>query len=100
MRELAELGAGGGCVGVGIKTDPTLGADAAPLADEQRAAEQVDAGDLLATSPTPGHAMKVADRSRAPEAIVGKALKGAEARTGDRADLGVPALRIKTSPPI
>lgn len=32
------------------------------------------AGDLLTTSPTPGHAMKVLDRSRALGAIVGKAL--------------------------
>jgi hypothetical protein len=32
------------------------------------------AGDLLTSSPTPGHAMRVIDRSRAYGAVVGKAL--------------------------
>ena len=35
----------------------------------------VRAGDLLTTSPTPGHAMRVADKSRALGAILGKALR-------------------------
>jgi hypothetical protein len=35
-------------------------------------------GDLLTTAPTPGHAMKVLDRSRAIGAILGKALDGLE----------------------
>ena len=35
----------------------------------------VAAGDLLTTSPTIGHAMKAADRSRAFGAVLGKALK-------------------------
>jgi hypothetical protein len=34
----------------------------------------VRAGDLLTTSPTPGHAMRVADKSRALGAVLGKAL--------------------------
>jgi hypothetical protein len=37
------------------------------------------AGDLLTTSPTSGHAMKVSDRARAMGALVGKALNGLEA---------------------
>src|SRR5262249_52974750 len=35
---------------------------------------RIKAGDLLTTSPTPGRAMKVADRSKALGAILGKAL--------------------------
>jgi hypothetical protein len=33
-------------------------------------------GDLLTTSDTPGHAMKVADQSKAQGAILGKAMSG------------------------
>jgi hypothetical protein len=36
----------------------------------------IETGDLLTTSETPGHAMKVCDFVRAPGAIVGKALQG------------------------
>jgi hypothetical protein len=36
----------------------------------------INAGDLLTTSPTPGHAMKVLDHTRATGAILGKALDG------------------------
>jgi hypothetical protein len=50
------------------KVDATLGA--------------VKAGDLLTTSSTLGHAMKVADRSRALGAIIGKALAGLDAGFG------------------
>ena len=39
--ELGEGVDGGAGVGVGIEADAALGADAAPLAGEQRAAEQV-----------------------------------------------------------
>lgn len=35
----------------------------------------IEVGDLLTSSPTPGYAMKVADRSRAFGAVVGKALR-------------------------
>ncbi len=39
-------------------------------------------GDLLTTSDTPGHAMKVTDRSRATGAIIGKAMTGLSDRAG------------------
>jgi hypothetical protein len=42
----------------------------------------VAAGDLLTTSPTRGHAMKVGDRSRALGAILGKALASLESGRG------------------
>jgi hypothetical protein len=35
----------------------------------------VAAGDLLTTSPTPGHAMKARDRERAFGSVLGKALR-------------------------
>jgi hypothetical protein len=35
----------------------------------------VDVGDLLTTSPTPGHAMKASDPARAFGAVLGKALR-------------------------
>jgi len=35
----------------------------------------VKVGDMLTTSPTPGHAMKAVDQARAPGSIIGKALK-------------------------
>ena len=34
----------------------------------------VEPGDLITTSPTPGHGMKVSDHGRAQGAIVGKAM--------------------------
>jgi hypothetical protein len=42
----------------------------------------INVGDLLTTSPTPGHAMKVAERSRAVGAIIGKALARLDAGVG------------------
>lgn len=42
----------------------------------------IQAGDLLTTSETPGHAMKVADPALAFGAVIGKALRSHEARTG------------------
>ena len=39
-------------------------------------------GDLLTTSATPGHAMKVADHDKAQGAILGKAMTGLESGTG------------------
>jgi hypothetical protein len=36
----------------------------------------IEAGDRLTTSDTPGHAMKVTDRERAHDAIIGKAMTG------------------------
>jgi len=44
---------------------------------------EVRPGDLLTTSPTPGHAMAARDRERAPGAILGKAMEGmSEGRRG------------------
>ena len=43
---------------------------------------EIIAGDLLTTSPTPGHAMKAAERSRALGAIIGKALAGLDTGRG------------------
>jgi len=40
------------------------------------------AGDLLTTSATQGHAMRVSDRSRALGAIIGKALAALDAGSG------------------
>jgi hypothetical protein len=39
-------------------------------------------GDLITTSDTPGHGMKVADHTRAQGAIVGKAMTGLESGRG------------------
>jgi hypothetical protein len=43
---------------------------------------RIQAGDLLTTSVTPGHAMKVADTARAVGAIIGKALTSLDAGIG------------------
>lgn len=43
---------------------------------------RINAGDLLTTSPTRGHAMKVADRSKALGAVLGKALRAHEEGRG------------------
>ena len=42
----------------------------------------IEPGDLLTSSSTPGHAMKVADHTRATGAILGKAMTGLESGTG------------------
>jgi hypothetical protein len=42
----------------------------------------VEVGDLLTTSPTPGHAMKAGDPARAFGAVIGKALRPLETGTG------------------
>jgi hypothetical protein len=42
----------------------------------------IEPGDLLTTSPTPGHAMKVADHAAAQGAILGKAMTALEAGQG------------------
>jgi hypothetical protein len=42
----------------------------------------IEIGDLLTTSPTPGHAMKASDRSRAFGAIIGKALQPIDSGQG------------------
>ena len=43
---------------------------------------EIGVGDLLTTSPTPGHAMKATDPSRAFGAVIGKALKPLDAGVG------------------
>ena len=43
---------------------------------------KIMAGDLLTTSATQGHAMRVSDRSRALGAIIGKALAALDAGSG------------------
>jgi hypothetical protein len=42
----------------------------------------IAAGDLLTSSPTPGHAMRVADRQAAFGAVIGKALRPLAAGRG------------------
>ena len=42
----------------------------------------VEVGDLLTTSPTPGHAMKAADPLRAFGSVIGKALRPLDAGQG------------------
>ena len=42
----------------------------------------IEPGDLLTTSPTPGHAMKAGDRTRAYGAVIGKAMTGLEKGQG------------------
>src|SRR5690606_36180256 len=42
----------------------------------------IEIGDLLTTSPTPGHAMKADDSSRAFGAVIGKAMSSLNAGTG------------------
>ena len=42
----------------------------------------IEVGDLLTTSPTPGHAMKASDPAKAFGAVIGKALGSLKAGTG------------------
>ena len=48
--------------------------------DAQYAA--IEVGDLLTTSPTPGHAMKATDPAKAFGTVIGKALKPLKEGTG------------------
>jgi hypothetical protein len=64
----------------------TLADGRQPVALSGRVYARVDAsygaikpGDLLTTSPTPGHAMKASNRARAQGAILGKAMTGLKA---------------------
>jgi hypothetical protein len=76
-----------------ISTDPAIvlpgGIDGVPLALVGRVPVKVDAsyaavrvGDLLTSSPTPGHAMCCTDRLQCVGAIIGKALEPLESGTG------------------
>jgi hypothetical protein len=75
--------AGGGRFRPGIVMDHREAHEGSrvPIAMVGKAACRADAshgpirvGDLLAASPTPGHAMRATDRSRAHGAVIGKAL--------------------------
>jgi len=85
-RKVAGVVAGAGGLGSGVR----LGADSfdCDVALAGRVYCNVDAtnaavepGDLLTTSPTPGHAMKVVDHQAAQGAILGKAMEGLPAGT-------------------
>ena len=82
-------GAGGVQPGMMIGQEGTLADGEHPVALTGRVYVWVDAtrgaikpGDLLTTSPTPGHAMKVANPARAQGAIIGKAMTGLKAGKG------------------
>jgi hypothetical protein len=64
VNQAAAPGAQGQMVTLGCWSHCKVDADISPIA----------AGDLLTTSPTPGHAQKVTDRTRAMGAVLGKAL--------------------------
>lgn len=83
-RRVAGVVSGAGAYRPGIVLDRQAGVDRprAPIAMVGKVYCKVDTsfgpiaiGDLLTTSPTPGHAMRAADPQRAFGAVVGKALK-------------------------
>lgn len=83
-RRVAGVVSGAGAYRPGIVLDrqPEVERPRAPIAMVGKVYCKVDAGhgavaigDLLTSSPTPGHAMKAADAQRAFGAVVGKALK-------------------------
>jgi len=81
-------GAGGVQPGLSLRQNGVLEGDQ-PVALTGRVYVQADArygaikpGDLLTTSDTPGHAMKVTDHARAQGAILGKAMTGLESGQG------------------
>jgi hypothetical protein len=81
-------GAGGYRPGIVLDKRPS-GEQRAPVALVGKVCCKVDAeyapievGDLLTTSPTPGHAMKAAQPLRAFGSVIGKALRGLEAGQG------------------
>jgi len=76
-------GAGGVNSGMVMRHEGTLADGKQPVALSGRVYCWVDAsqgaiepGDLLTTSGTPGHAMKVGDSAKAQGAIIGKAMTG------------------------
>lgn len=83
-------GAGGVNTGLVLRQDGTDADGRHPVALTGRvycwvdadAGGPVEAGDLLTTSPTPGHAMRVDDHARANGAILGKAMTGLESGRG------------------
>ena len=82
-------GANGVRPGIQLKQSGTAADGSVPLALTGRCYCLVDAsfgaiepGDLLTTSTTPGHAMKVTDHERARGAVIGKAMTGLTAGKG------------------
>jgi len=88
-RRVVGVVSGSGGWRPGVRLGARPGRGRVPVAMMGRVACRVDAaygpvafGDLLTTSATPGHAMRVTDLSRAAGAIIGKALGDLEAGTG------------------
>ncbi|HEX8174561.1 MAG TPA: hypothetical protein VF543_05510 [Pyrinomonadaceae bacterium] len=88
-RKVAGVISGGGTLSPGIMLDRQGGAGRSPVALAGKVMCKVDAqygpveiGDLLTTSPTAGHAMRVEDPARAFGAVIGKALKPLKAGVG------------------
>jgi hypothetical protein len=90
-RRVAGIISGGGGVQPGMKMgqEGTLADGKHPVALSGRVYCWVDAaygairpGDLLTTSPTPGHAMKVRSAAKAQGAIIGKAMTGLKSGKG------------------
>jgi len=83
-------GAGGVNVGMTLRQEGTVADGQHPVALTGRvwcwcdadAAGAIRAGDLLTTSPTPGHAMKASDRGAAQGATLGKAMSSLESGKG------------------
>jgi hypothetical protein len=82
-------GAGGVATGMTLGHRGTVADGAHPVALTGRVYVWVDAshgpvvpGDLLTTSPTPGHAMKVQDHGQAPGAVLGKAMSRLDSGRG------------------
>ncbi len=82
-HRLAGVIAGAGGLHSGLVLGPRSSDSQKPVALSGRVYTWVDAshghiepGDLLTTSPTPGFAMKAADRAKAQGAILGKAMEG------------------------
>jgi hypothetical protein len=80
-RRVAGVVSGAGSYRPALVLDSQAGVDRRPLALTGKVWCNVDAdcgpvglGDLLTTSPTPGHAMRAADPARAFGAVIGKAL--------------------------
>lgn len=89
-RKVAGVVSGGGEFKHGLILDKRLSHEPrVPLALMGKVYCKVDAqyspihvGDLLTTSPTPGHAMKAADPSKSFGSVIGKALKGLDSGQG------------------
>jgi hypothetical protein len=88
-RKVAGVISGAGALSPGITLDRQGGVGRSPVALAGKVMCKVDAqygsieiGDLLTTSPTAGHAMRVLDPAKAFGAVIGKALKPLKAGTG------------------